>query len=52
MTQAQVAEKIGITQRKLSYLESGQTEPDLETLWRLADFFDVTADFLLGRTEY
>lgn len=52
LTQARLAKEIGITQRKLSYLESGQSEPDLETIWRLADYFDVTVDYLLGRTEY
>ena len=52
LTQTQLAEKIGLTQRKLSYLEAGQTEPDMETLWRMADFFEVSADFLIGRTEY
>lgn len=52
LTQTQLAEKLGLTQRKLSYLEAGQTEPDMETLWRMADFFEVSADFLIGRTEY
>lgn len=52
MTQTQLADKLGITQRKLSYLEAGQTEPDMETLWRMADFFEVSTDFLLGRAEY
>ena len=52
LSQTQLAQKLGITQRKLSYLESGQSEPDMETLCRMADFFDVTTDYLLGRTEY
>ena len=52
LTQARLAKEIGITQRKLSYLESGQSEPDLETMWRLADYFDVHVDYMLGRTAY
>ena len=52
LSQTQLAQKLGITQRKLSYLESGQSEPDMETLCRMANFFDVTTDYLLGRTEY
>ena len=52
LSQMQLAQKLEITQRKLSYLESGQSEPDMETLCRMADFFDVTTDYLLGRTEY
>ena len=51
LSQTQLAQKLEITQRKLSYLESGQSEPDMETLCRMADFFDVTTDSLLGRTE-
>ena len=34
---------------KISYWKSGKIEPDLESLWRLADFFDVTIDELVGR---
>ena len=52
LTQTRLAAQLGMTQRKLSYLESGQSEPDLETLWRLADRFDVSVDYLLGRAEY
>ncbi|MGN1052432.1 MAG: helix-turn-helix domain-containing protein [Candidatus Scatosoma sp.] len=52
LKQAQLAEAIGATQRKISYLESGQTEPDLYTLCMLADYFEVSTDYLLGRREY
>ena len=52
LTQAQLADKLGTTQRNISYLESGKVEPDLQTLWRIADFFDAHIDFLLGRKEY
>lgn len=49
LTQQQLADKLSVTQRKVSYWESGKIEPDLESLWRLADFFDVTIDELVGR---
>lgn len=49
LTQQQLADKLSVTQRKISYWESGKIEPDLESLWRLADFFDVTIDELVGR---
>lgn len=52
LTQAQLADSLGTTQRNISYLESGKVEPDLQTLWKIADFFDVPTDFLLGRKEY
>ena len=35
----------------VSNYENGVHEPDLETLCRMADFFEVTVDFLLGRRE-
>ncbi|HIU97156.1 MAG TPA: helix-turn-helix transcriptional regulator [Candidatus Ornithoclostridium faecigallinarum] len=49
LTQQQLADKLSVTQRKVSYWESGKIEPDLESLWKLADFFDVTIDELVGR---
>lgn len=52
LTQAKLADALDTTQRNISYLESGKVEPDLQTLWKIADFFDVSIDFLLGRKEY
>lgn len=52
MTQKQLAEKIGNSQRNISNWESGNSQPDLETVVRLADLFGVTTDELLGRTGY
>lgn len=51
MTQNALADALETTQRKISYWESGKTEPDLLSLWKIADFFDVSVDFLLGRKE-
>ncbi|MBQ3505777.1 MAG: helix-turn-helix transcriptional regulator [Clostridia bacterium] len=51
MTQNALADVLETTQRKISYWESGQIEPDLLSLWKIADFFDVSVDFLLGRKE-
>lgn len=52
LKQSQLAEALGLTQRKVSYFETGTVEPDLYTLCKLADYFKVTTDFLLGRTEF
>lgn len=49
LTQAELAEKLKTTQRKVSYWESGKIEPDLDTLIAIAEFFDVSLDDLLGR---
>ena len=52
LTQERFADIMETTQRKISYWESGKVEPDLVSLWKLADFFDVSIDFLLGRKEF
>ncbi len=51
LTQAQFADLLKTTQRRISYLESGKVEPDMQLLWEIADYFDVSTDFLLGREE-
>ena len=51
LTQEQLAGILGTTQRKVSYWESGRIEPDLSSLWILADYFDVFVDYLLGRKD-
>ena len=52
-TQLEVAEAIeGLTREKLSHYEVGRSEPDLNTLNKLADFYRVTTDYLLGRSDY
>ena len=51
MTQKQLADALETTQRNVSYLELGKVEPDLQTLWKVADFFDVSIDCLLGRKD-
>lgn len=48
LSQKELAEELQLTQRKISYLETGQLEPDLATLWKISNFFEVTTDYLLG----
>ncbi|MGN0975922.1 MAG: helix-turn-helix domain-containing protein [Gemmiger sp.] len=50
LRQKDVALAIGIDQQTLSNYETGRTRPDSEALIRLADFFDVSIDYLVGRT--
>jgi transcriptional regulator with XRE-family HTH domain len=49
LTQKELAEKIGNVQRNVSNWENGTSEPDCETILRLADLFDVSIDELFGR---
>ncbi|MCS1382763.1 helix-turn-helix transcriptional regulator [Lysinibacillus sphaericus] len=51
LTQKQLAEKINVTHVSISGYESGNRSPDTDTLQRLADFFEVSTDYLLGRTD-
>lgn len=52
LRQLDVANAIGIDQRSLSNYETGKTNPDSETVVRLARFFGVTCDYLLGVSEH
>jgi transcriptional regulator with XRE-family HTH domain len=47
-TQAEVAEHLGIGRANISHYETGRIEPDIETLTKLADFYGVSTDFLIG----
>lgn len=50
-TQQQIAQEIGITQRKYSYIETGIQQLTAEVLVPLARFYDVSVDYLLGETD-
>ncbi len=51
LRQVDVSEAIGIDQRTLSNYETGKTNPDAFAIIKLADFFGVSADYLIGRTN-
>ena len=51
-TQEQLADLLGVSRQSVSKWESGQSTPDLEKLVQLADYFQVSTDYLLGRREY
>ncbi len=51
LLQKDVAEHLNIAVSTYSYWENGKFEPDQESLSKLADFFGVSADYLLGREE-
>lgn len=51
MTQEELGKIINVSKVSISGYETGSRSPDRETLVALADFFNVTADFLLGREE-
>ncbi|WP_426452023.1 helix-turn-helix domain-containing protein [Paenibacillus sp. S-38] len=51
LTQEQVAEQTGIPRSTYSNYESGKREPDIETIKMLAQFNNVSVNYLLGETE-
>ncbi len=51
LTQRQVAEEFGITKVGYQNYEYGRREPSIPVLCRLADFYNVSLDYLFGRTD-
>ena len=51
MTQQQVADKIQTTLRQYQRFEKGEQKPGFDNLIRLADCFQVSLDYLAGRSE-
>ena len=52
LRQIDVAEKTGIDQRTLSNYETGKTNPDSYSIIKLAEFYHVSCDYLLGVSDY
>lgn len=51
LSQYELADRLGYSRGQIANYEQGKREPDYETLRKIADFFDVTTDYLLGRTD-
>ena len=51
LRQSDVAKLLGIGVRTYQYYEGDAHRPDYEMLMKLADFFEVSTDYLLGRSE-
>ena len=51
VTQKAVAEFLGILERSYQMYEHGKREPNHKTTIKLADYFDVSTDYLLGRSD-
>ena len=50
-TQMQLAHALEVGQSSISDWLNSKSEPSIENLWKLADFFDVSVDYLIGRKE-
>lgn len=51
LTQVQLAQQFNITKGAVGMWETGKREPDFETVNQIANFFHVTADYLLGNVN-
>ncbi len=52
LTQQQLSDKLHIRQQSYARYENGTGEPNLETVAEIAKIFDVSADYLLGLSEF
>lgn len=51
MSQVALAMALSMSQNSISRYETGEREADYETLIAFADYFGVSLDYLLGRTD-
>ena len=51
MSQKELADQTGISQSTIAKIEIGRNEATSNTIRKLSDFFNVTSDYLLGRTD-
>ena len=51
LTQREFADALSLGESTVSFYESDKREPDYETLNKIADFFAVSIDYLMGRTD-
>ncbi|QXE19500.1 helix-turn-helix domain-containing protein [Clostridium sp. 001] len=51
LTQIELSKNLNINRATYAHYETGRREPDIETLKLLADYFNVSVDYLLGNTD-
>lgn len=51
LNQPELAKIMNVTKQTVSNWENGNRIPDTSTLYKLANFFDISVDYLLGRTD-
>lgn len=52
LTLKDAASSVGLTLMAYAHYEYGDRQPTIETIVKLCDFYDVSADYLLGRSDY
>ena len=51
LSQLRLATDLNTTQNTISRYETGEREPGIDELIKIADYFNVSVDYLIGRTE-
>ena len=51
ISQMQLANAVWVTQQSINKYENHNIEPDIDTLIKLADYFETSVDFLIGHTD-
>ncbi len=51
LTQTEFANAIGVGQSSVSDWLNSKSEPSIENLWKICDYFDISLDYLVGRKE-
>lgn len=51
LTQLDLANLLGVSKVQICEIESGKRTTTIDKLYQLADFFNVTIDYLVGRTD-
>ncbi len=46
-----LAKELGLSNASISYWETGKQEPCAEAIFKLAQYFDISADYLLGLSD-
>ena len=52
ISRTQLAEKLNVSVRLISFWENNQRECSFDMLIKIADIFDVSIDYLLGRKDF
>jgi len=51
LSQEELAKSMGVVQKTISSYETGRSEPDIQTIIKLSNFFDVTVGYFLGTED-
>ena len=51
LNQTELGKAVNMTQRKISYIECGKYEPNIDDIIALCRYFEVSSDYLLGLDE-